>query len=541
MDHLTNLYRNRAETLAAKVKYLEEQLSLLNEATPPATAFRTGDKSQAAWSDLELENRARSIKKGGLFQKVNDEQQSQEWKDIQAELGRRKQPKAETKTDTGVRTVPVGPGEGSGIRKVPGTEAPSGRVPKQPMAQPKSEKIALPEPKGPLDTGRQRPQPAPQPVVGGPGAGGVSPKKAETTAAGTGKEETWSMDPKLAVGAIGAGLYLGNKVAEKFARQRGGPAAPAEPTKAPRPKAPEATKTQAGKTPAPETPKPKVGEKVRVPDSMKKGTYLFDLPAQAEWTMNPPEWEMKGREKFSVPQTSVGPKKPFSKPGLERAAGTPMTGEIPERPLPAETTIGGKQIAKGKGTVADRAAVGRDLLRARAEAAKAVADAKAKAVAPAFQQTPAEPTVKQGDMSTKEGKVVSKGSQVSSKIGRITKGTLRGAGSLGAALGGEMAVEKGLEALGVENETVKGVVAPTVGWAAGEGALATGLGLARGLGFGAAVAGGAAAAVPAAIYGALAYPSYKAAEASKAAMEKEAQRIRETGSATKARFTGPKY
>jgi hypothetical protein len=55
------------------------------------------------------------------------------------------------------------------------------------------------------------------------------------------------------------------------------------------------------------------------------------------------------------------------------------------------------------------------------------------------------------------------------------------------------------------------------------------------------VAGGAAAAVPAAIYGALAYPSYKAAEASKAAMEKEAQRIRETGSATKARFTGPKY
>ncbi len=478
MDHLTNLYRNRAETLAAKVKYLEEQLSLLNEATPPATAFRAGDKSQAAWSDLELENRARSIKKGGLFQKVTDEEQSQEWKDIQAELGRRKQPKAETKTETGVRTVPVGPGEGSGIRKVPGTEAPSGSVPKQPMVQPKSEKIALPEPKGPLDTGRQRPQPAPQPVVGGPGAGSVSPKKAETAAAETGKEETWSMDPKLAVGAIGAGLYLGNKVAERFARQRGGPAAPAEPTKAPAPKAPEATKTQAGKTPAPEAPKPKVGEKVRVPGSMQKGTYLFDLPAQAKWTMNPPEWEMKAREKFGVPQTSVGPQKPFSKPGLERAAGTPMTGEIPERPLPAETTIGGKPVAKGKGTVADRAAVGRDLLRARAEAAKAVADAKAKAVAPAIQQTPAEPTVKQGDMSTKEGKVVSAktkpstGAEVTSKWAKLLPAA-KFATTLGTGFAIEPAVRKGVQALGIENETAKEVATSAGTWGTAE-ALTTG-------------------------------------------------------------------
>ena len=251
---------------------------------------------------------------------------------------------------------------------------------------------------------------------------------------------------------------------------------------------------------------------------MQKGTYkVGKTPDAFQRSMieNPPEWEMKGRAQFGIDM-----------PSGQKASTTPMTSAIPE---------------KGQ---ANRAALDRDLQRAKAaldtnkpmnfEKPGTQAKAEVKPNVPEAQ-------VKPGDVSTKGGKVVSKGSQVSSKVGKLMKGGAKVAGSIGAALGGEMAVEKGLEALGVENEHIKGVVAPTVGWAAGEGALATALGLARGVGMGAALAAGGAAAVPAAVYGALAYPSYKAAEASQAAMEKEAERIKKAGSATRARFIGPKY
>jgi hypothetical protein len=88
MDYLTRFYKNQSEILAEKVKVLEEML--LSEASPPDRNFRKGDTSQSAWSTSELESRAGKIKKGGIFQQVDDKDQSQEWKDIQAELASRK-------------------------------------------------------------------------------------------------------------------------------------------------------------------------------------------------------------------------------------------------------------------------------------------------------------------------------------------------------------------------------------------------------------------------------------------------------------------
>jgi hypothetical protein len=247
---------------------------------------------------------------------------------------------------------------------------------------------------------------------------------------------------------------------------------------------------------------------------MQKGTYLFDLPAQAEWAMNPPEWEMKGREKFSVPQTSIGREKPLSKPGLERAAETPMTGSIPEKPLPAETTIGGKQVAKGKGTVADRAAVGRDLLRARAEAAKAVADANEKAVAPqkptAGTAQPAQPA--QTAKPTATPKSVSTGS----KVTNIAKGLGRGLAGFGTGMLGYQVgrgiSDTAMDLAGVENEVARDISGEALGGAGfGTAAAAAGTALKGGGLIGLKAAGVAAG--TGALAGLAAYGGYKAGEA----------------------------
>lgn len=92
MNHLTNFYKHRSEVLAEQIKILENKLKRLHEDAPQST-FVPGGKDQPVWSDQALQDRARSIKKGGLLQKVKDEDQSQEYKDIQAELGRRSKPR----------------------------------------------------------------------------------------------------------------------------------------------------------------------------------------------------------------------------------------------------------------------------------------------------------------------------------------------------------------------------------------------------------------------------------------------------------------
>jgi hypothetical protein len=122
------------------------------------------------------------------------------------------------------------------------------------------------------------------------------------------------------------------------------------------------------------------------------------------------------------------------------------------------------------------------------------------------------------------------------------KGVGRFGTGLAAAIGGEAAVDKALEAMGIENETVRGVVAPALGWAAGEGAVAGGAALLGGAGLAGAAAAAAPAAATAGLMGALSYPMYKAGEATKAAHTREAEQFARTGSPSQVRrFTGPKF
>ena len=483
MDQITKLYYYKALQLQEQVAQLEKKLQLLSEEPTTAPKYGRGkrsglvggsptaqgdedvdftggnvDKKSGAWTpssggpavadseagDIEIENRMRGIARGGgLFGKgVEQTEQTPAYMEMKGELERRKAAREAAKKGGGQqKPQATQPTDGAGTKggagaissgEASGTEVPSGSVPKQSMTQPKNEKIDLPEPKGPVDTGRQRPQPASQPTVP------------------TGKAEGDSgVDPKLVVlGLAGAGL-AGKAIYDRYARQRGKSLKPGEAAK-PTPKAPEATKTQAGKT-------------------------------------------------------------PVTKALNSRAAGTPMTGTISEKPLPPETTIGGKPVAKGKGTVADRAAVGRDLLRARAEAAKAVADAKEKAVAP---QKPTAGTAQPAQTAkpTATPKSVSTGSQVTN----VAKGLGKGVGSFGAGLGGyfigRSLSDAALGAAGVEDGVAKDITGEAIGGAAGGVAgAAAGTALKGGGLIGLKAAG--AAAGTGALAGLAAYGGYKAGEA----------------------------
>jgi hypothetical protein len=487
MDQVTKLYYYKSLQLQEHVAQLERKLQLLSEEPTTAPKYGRGKRSglvggsptaqgdedvdftggnvdpkSGAWTpssggpavadseagDIEIENRMRGIARGGgLFGKgVEQTEQTPAYMEMKGELERRRAAREAAKKGGGQqKPQATQPTDGAG------TKGGAGAVSSGKASGTSGRKAGT----GTSGTGTPG-------AATGQGAGDgsrkysmpVSPTTKDQTTSGS--EDGSGIDPKLIVlGAAGAGL-AGKAVYDRYARQRGQSGKPAETAKAgetAKPKAAEgakpaeaaksaeAPKTQAGKTPAPKAPKPKVGENIRVPGSMQKGTYLFDLPAQAEWTMNPPEWEMKGREKFSVPQTSVGRKKPLSKPGLERAAGTPMTGSIPEKPLPAETTIDGKQVSRGPGSVADRAALGRDRLRARADAAKAAAaeasaQGQAKPTAQAAEVKAPEvkaPEVQAGSFSTKDGKVVTpkaagqviKGAEVTSKVAKLGRGVAR--------------------------------------------------------------------------------------------------------------------
>jgi hypothetical protein len=90
MNQLTNFYKNKAEILAEQIKFLENQLKQLAE-DAPGYSFTPGNKNAPRQSDADLQARARSIKKSGLFgAEISDDKQSQEYRDIQAELASRK-------------------------------------------------------------------------------------------------------------------------------------------------------------------------------------------------------------------------------------------------------------------------------------------------------------------------------------------------------------------------------------------------------------------------------------------------------------------
>jgi hypothetical protein len=89
MDQMTRFFKNKSESLQAKVNLLEATIKNLTEAEAPATVFKGTGSGQQAFSNAELEDQMRRTKRGGLFQKVSDEDQTQEYKDAKAELNRR--------------------------------------------------------------------------------------------------------------------------------------------------------------------------------------------------------------------------------------------------------------------------------------------------------------------------------------------------------------------------------------------------------------------------------------------------------------------
>ena len=88
MNNLTNFYKNKSEVLAEQIKILENQLKQLEE-NAPASVFKAGAQGQQAFSDDQLRDQMRQHKKSSLFKTYRDEDQTQEYRDAQAELARR--------------------------------------------------------------------------------------------------------------------------------------------------------------------------------------------------------------------------------------------------------------------------------------------------------------------------------------------------------------------------------------------------------------------------------------------------------------------
>ena len=287
MNHLTNLYRHRAEQLQEQVNMLEAMLKDLHEATPTAPKYGTekrqsgsgmGDSdkpiawtggtvhSNKAWSqssggpaiadseagDKEIESRMRNLKKTGLFgAEISDDKQSAEYRELKGEQDRRKAARAAgsqpAKAPVPAKQTSSGSGTASAVpsaKKVDQTQQTAdntGKTTALPTNVTKSGMGLTDEDGRPISVS---PKPAP-----------AAPAKPNT-----GKEAQWSMDPKLTLLGIGGGLYAGNKAIEWAKRQRGTSPKPAE-----APKVGETTKPaeapKASETAKPKAPEaPKVGE-----------------------------------------------------------------------------------------------------------------------------------------------------------------------------------------------------------------------------------------------------------------------------------------
>ena len=106
MNHLTNFYKNKSEILAEQIKFLENQLKQLAE-NSPGYSFTPGNKNAPYQSDADLAARAKNIKKSGFFgAQIPDADQSQEYKDIQAELSLRAASKNKNLATSVVKATP---------------------------------------------------------------------------------------------------------------------------------------------------------------------------------------------------------------------------------------------------------------------------------------------------------------------------------------------------------------------------------------------------------------------------------------------------
>lgn len=366
MDYLTKLYKNNAEILAERVAYLEAQLKYLNEdngqyqgnspnqrTTSPkyGRGTRSGvvggggtaqgseeidftggnvDPKTGAWSpssggpaiadteagDAEIQSRMRQIARGGgLFGKgIENTEQTPAYKEMAGELERRKAAR-DAKASGSKAGAEGSVGAGTGKSAVGAGDV--GKV-------------------GGTDTtaisGKDRvPAPTPKVGVGGvpdrlppskPEERTVSPKPTGTEG---GSDKGSGIDPKLVVlGLAGAG-YAGAKAKEYYDRQR-----------------------EKGKgTEKPKTPEAKA-EEIKAPEAKTP-----EAKARAgEVKGQPPELLAKPEESGKV-------------------GGGRETVKAPE------STIGGEPVQKGKPSVAERAAMGRDRLRAKMDANRA-AEAEAK-------------------------------------------------------------------------------------------------------------------------------------------------------------------
>jgi len=303
MNHITNLYRHRAEQLQEQVNMLEAMLKDLHEATPKygtekrqsGSGMGDSDKmidwtggtvnANKSWSqssggpaiadseagDREIESRMRNLKKTGLFgAEISDEKQSAEYRELKGEQERRR----------AARTAASQPAKAPAKPPVKQTSGGSGTASAVPTAQEVKQTQQTAD-----DTGKATALPT---NVTKSGMGltdedgrpiSVSPKPTAVAPAkpSGGKEAQWSMDPKLLALGIGGGLYAGNKAIEWAKRQRGTSSKPAE-----APKAAEAPKS-----------KPKVSKPVVEPGSYstrdgkvvspksgagEKGSFRFEDP-----------------------------------------------------------------------------------------------------------------------------------------------------------------------------------------------------------------------------------------------------------------------
>jgi len=450
MNHLTNLYRHRAEQLQEQVNMLEAMLKDLHEATPTAPKYGTekrqsgsgmGDSDKMvdwtggtvnankSWSqssggpaiadseagDREIESRMRNLKKTGLFgAEISDDKQSAEYRELKGEQERRK----------AARSTASQPAKAPAKPPVKQTSGGSGTASAVPTAQEVKQTQQTAD-----NTGKATALPT---NVTKSGMGltdedgrpiSVSPKPTAAAPAkpAGGKEAQWSMDPKLIALGIGGGLYAGNKAIEWAKRQRGTSSKPAE-----APKAGEAPKpTEAAKVG--ETPKPtenvKVGETTKPVKTQKTGkATAAEAPdllrvepnqaaAEAKWGVGqanaaveaPAEWRTSGQ--FNT--RSVSP---------EIAANyieNPIDFDASGKPSETFPRVGGRQqpaskagIQRGKNTPM-QASFGEPPVSA--EAPKAAPQA-------------AEVAPKAGSYSTADGKVVSPkstGKSVAGKIGKI--------------------------------------------------------------------------------------------------------------------------
>jgi len=369
MDYMSRLYQNKAIQLQEQINFLERRLKQLAEATAwsPSSGGPAIPESDAG--NTELKDRMRNIKQSG------DRQQSKEYLEMEAELNRRTGAKPTTTT-----TTSAAPAQGSGTNRSD-PDVQRGQRPIYPEGQSDStytKPASTPKPQA--QSTRQTPDTLDlynlrkkedsglqgelnkgfgldwlgqsgkdnnivtktMEVPGGDAIGHNKNVEATKTI-----QDPTGMDPKGILLAAGAGLYGANKIREYINRQRVSPK-PAnlgstvptgqDPVK-PSGQDPVKPSAQDGTRPTGQDPvkpsgqdpvKPKVQEGIP-----KSGSWTFDLPAQAEYMQNPPDWSMPnqhGRAEF--PGLDSGGRTPDgkfvkdrnTKAGVERARGTPLEG-----------------------------------------------------------------------------------------------------------------------------------------------------------------------------------------------------------------------